>query len=407
MTAPELPGAPLRIAFLGDFEGPHARRWLRVFVARGHDVHAISYYRPQVEMPGVTVHALQSRTAPSTSKPSEDGAKELGHWRSRSLQVPAGLLRPINGLRYLRAGLSRALREISPDIFHAHYAVEHGFYGSLTGFHPFVVSAWGSDLLVESYRPLGRLIAGWTLRRADLVTANDPSLAARATALGVQEGRVQLIRLGVDDLFLGSEPRSVNETPGKEAPTVISTRALERLYNVDVVLRAFARLLGRLPEARLLVAHDGSQRQRLESMATDLGLGEAVRFLGTLDAPSLKAALAQAHVYVSVPASDSLAVSTMEAMAAGCFPVVSDLPSQDAFISDGVNGLRVPVGDVDGLGDALGRALFDTELRRSVTEPNRAKVAREGRLEANMLLMESHYYRLVRQPPSPGGSGAI
>ena len=54
----QLPGPPLRIAVLGDFEGLHTRRWLGVFVRRGHDVHAISYYRPSLDLPGVTVHAL-------------------------------------------------------------------------------------------------------------------------------------------------------------------------------------------------------------------------------------------------------------------------------------------------------------------------------------------------------------
>ena len=206
------------------------------------------------------------------------------------------------------------------------------------------------------------------------MTANDPALAARASALGVKAGRVQLVRLGVDDLFLAPEPVSANDTDASEQPpTLISNRAMEPLYNVDLILRAFAQLRLRLPEARLLLAHDGSQRPLLESMVSELELGDAVQFLGTLDAPNLKAALARAHVYVSVPSSDSLAVSTMEAMAAGCFPVVSDLPSQDGFISDGENGLRVRVGDVAGLSAALGRALSDAQLRRPAIESNRAK----------------------------------
>ena len=50
---------PLRIAVLGDFEGIHTRRWLEVFVERGHEVHAISYYWPRVHLPGVHVHSLK------------------------------------------------------------------------------------------------------------------------------------------------------------------------------------------------------------------------------------------------------------------------------------------------------------------------------------------------------------
>ena len=407
MSDVELPGAPLRIAFLGDFESQHTRRWLRVFVERGHEVHAISYYRPRVELPGVKVHALQERAAPSALAAPGEGSEQRATWRSLAPRLPPSVRRPLDGARYLRAGLGRELREISPDIFHAHYAVEHGFYGALAGFHPYVVSAWGSDLLVDSYKPMGHLFAKWTLGRADLVTANDPALADRAMALGVNEGRAQLVRLGVDDLFLSPAPASVNEMAGDHRPTLISDRALEPLYKVDVVLRAFAQFLPRLPKARLLVAHDGSQRRRLEALAAELGLGEAVQFLGTLDPGSLKAALASAQIYASVPVSDSLAVSTMEAMAAGCFPIVSDLPSQDGFISDGVNGLRVKAGDVNGLATALARSFSDEELRRSVLESNRAKVAAEGRLEANMLVMERHYYWLTGRTLISDGGDAI
>ncbi len=63
----------------------------------------------------------------------------------------------------MRAGLRRVLDEIQPDVFHAHYAVEHGFYGAFADYHPYVVSAWGSDLLVESHKPLGKRIAGHAL----------------------------------------------------------------------------------------------------------------------------------------------------------------------------------------------------------------------------------------------------
>jgi glycosyltransferase involved in cell wall biosynthesis len=123
-----------------------------------------------------------------------------------------------------------------------------------------------------------------------------------------------------------------------------------------------------------------------------------VRFLGHLPPAQLAEALAAAHVYVSVASSDSLALSTMEAMATGAFPVVSDLPSQDGWIEHESNGLRVPVGDVDALTRALERALTDSDLRRRALRPNRELVAKEGSLLANMLAMERHYYRLAGKP---------
>jgi glycosyltransferase involved in cell wall biosynthesis len=318
--------------------------------------------------------------------------------------VPQPLQRLIQAQRYMRAGLRRTLNEIAPDVFHAHYVVEHGFYGSFAGFHPYVVSAWGSDLLLESRGTAGRIIARRALGRADLVTANDVSLARRAVELGVPDHRIAVVHLGIDAVFLDAGNRSVNlGAGGDQPPTAISDRALEPLYNVDAVIRAFGRLRARLPTARLIVAGDGRERHALEVLARELAPEASIRFTGRLPPEDLAGVLAGSHVYVSVPSSDSLAVSTVEAMAAGCFPVVSDLPSNEGWIAHRMNGLVVPAGDPASLADALCEALSDASLRRSAVTPNRAKVESQGLRERNMLLMERHYYRLAGHPQAGAG----
>ncbi len=240
------------------------------------------------------------------------------------------------------------------------------------------------------------------MRRADLVTGNDPALVRAALALGVPAERAALVRLGLDREFLAQHGTSANLRADSGPPAILSDRALEPLYNVDVVIRAFARLRGTIPGARLVVAHDGPQRERLRNLVLDLGQGGAVDFVGRVDQARLKELLTGAHVYVSVPSSDSLSLSTMEAMACGAFPVVSDLASQDGWITHRVNGLRVPVRDEAALARSLELALSDAELRRGAVAVNRAKVEAEGDLEKNMLVMERHYYRLAGRPLSEG-----
>jgi glycosyltransferase involved in cell wall biosynthesis len=321
----------------------------------------------------------------------------------RSL-VPPNLQRHLNAMRYRRAGLRRMLDEIAPDVFHAHYAVEHGFYGSKAGFHPYVISTWGSDLLVESHTLLGRGVAKRALHAADLVTGNDPSLVQRAVELGVPPERSVLIHLGIDRTFLESGEHSVNlQSPVNAERIVISTRAHETLYNLDILLRAFALANAPAHNARLLIAGTGSQRIALERIAGELSLGDAVQFVGLQSPIRLADLLASAHVYVSVPTSDSLALSNLEAMAAGAFPIVSDLPSINGWVEDGKTGLRVRPGDVAALANALRRALDDDSVRQAAVAPNRAKVTVDGLRETNMLLMERHYYRLAGHPMAAQG----
>src|SRR5580765_3480984 len=99
-----LPGPPLRIAVLADFEGAHTHRWLRVFVERGHDVHAISYYPVASPPPGVTVHVLTHGGARQTA-PARGGGRLGFVKRFLSATSPPSVMRILHGRRYMRAGL--------------------------------------------------------------------------------------------------------------------------------------------------------------------------------------------------------------------------------------------------------------------------------------------------------------
>jgi len=385
---PVPPEHRLRIAVLADFDGVHARSWLSWFVERGHDVHAVSFYPPRTPLDGVTLHVLRQR-APAAAAP----AAAVPAPGRRGL-VPAGLLRLAHGARYGLAGLRRVLREIAPDVVHAHYVVEHGFYGALAGVRPYVVTAWGSDILVEPDRdPVSKLIARWTLRRADLVTSNNRHMAERIVALGAPAERVHVITLGADRSFLEQNDASVN-VRGRDSgePCVLSTRAHEPLYNVADIIDAFGLLARHRPGVRLAVAHGGSLTPSLRRRAD--GTEGHIDFLGVLDRAAFRDALAGAELFVSVPSSDGTSVALLQAMAAGCYPIVSDLPTQRELVEDGVNGFRVRVHDAAALAAAMGRALDDSGLRLRAADHNRRLVEQRGLNETEMARMEELYLAL-------------
>ncbi len=383
----------LRLCVLGDFDSIHTRRWLEPFVERGHDVHAISYYRPLASLHGVTLHVLDDRGNRTTGSATEARTRT-------SARVPPNLLRLVNALRYRRRGLAHMVRQIQPDVLHAHYLPEYGFFAAATGFHPLVVSAWGSDVLVDAdASPLARLITAYTLRRADLITSNNEYMSGRLREMGVPAEKVATIVFGPDAFYLeGPESVNARQPEASHSPTVISTRSLDSpLYNVDLILRAMALLCARIPTARLLVAGAGRLRPRLEALTQEIGLGDSVCFLGFLDAAALRDAFASSEVYVSVPSSDGTSVATLSAMAAGCFPVVSDLPTQHEWIQDGVNGFLVPPGNAHALARRLGDALDNAALRREAAARNRRIVEERGVWQKNALLMEEWYRRLAQR----------
>ena len=99
-------------------------------------------------------------------------------------------------------------------------------------------------------------------------------------------------------------------------------------------------------------------------------------------------------MYVSVPSSEGTSVTLLEAMAAGAYPVVSDLSSNREWVS-GEGGTVVPVRQVAPLAEALATALLDPGRRSAAANHNWKVIEERGRWEVNMGRMEKAYRDLA------------
>ena len=233
--------------------------------------------------------------------------------------------------------LGRWLRAVQADWIHAHYLTSHGTLawaarrlyrlpGRLLG------SAWGSDILIAPQQSAAlRWVTSRVLRACTLTTSDSQAMAERMRQLGA--GDVMVFPFGLEAM--------PGDGAAKEEWLFFANRALEPLYAPHRVLRAFASVAAWQPRARLVVANDGSLRAELERQATALGLADRVEFTGRLDAGAQDRWYARAQWYLSLPTSDSMSVSVLEAMAHGCVPLLSDLAANRELVSDGENGLIV------------------------------------------------------------------
>jgi glycosyltransferase involved in cell wall biosynthesis len=155
-------------------------------------------------------------------------------------------------------------------------------------------------------------------------------------------------------------------------PVFLSNRNLEPLYNVACVLRAFARIQERFPEARLLVAGDGSQRAALEALATELGLRET-RFLGRVAPEQMPALYDAAEIYLNAPNIDNMPGSILEAFASGLPVVTSDAGGIPYIVTHEETGLLVPRGDHQAMADAAIRLLEEGDLAARLSLRARAE----------------------------------
>lgn len=375
-----------RLCLIGNPDSIHVRRWASHFASRGFDVHLLSYYSPEQEAPAeVSLHFLRER------RPS---GRRQGRSRSAMQRFP-GALRVVNSMRLIGAGFASALRKLEPDLVHAHYVSDYGFLAMLAGRHPLVVSAWGSDLLVDPQRSvITRRLVKWVLARSDLITYDAEQVAEAARRLGAPPGRLLEVVLGVEDAFLKAADGA---TPAAQRdPIIVSLRSLERpLYNVELIVRAMPEVLRRVPDARLIIGNDGALRNELDALASTLGIRGSVEFLGMVRRPiEIAQVLGLAALYVSVPSSDGTSVTLLEAMAAGAYPIVSDLPSNRAWI-DSSNGEIVAMGSTSDLSEAIVRGLTDPGRRAAAAQRNLELVRQRGLWEQNMARVEDAYLNLV------------
>ena len=386
----------IKICLIGNPDSIHVQRWARHFSQRGFEVSLLSYYQPRVTFDGnPSVHFVRAR-GPS--------ARRAGARSVAAMARFPGIVRLITAARLRAAGFYQELARINPDIVHAHYVSDYGFLAALSGRHPMVVTAWGSDLLIDPrLSVITRRLVKWVLSRADLITYNAGPLGKAAQSMGAPPERLLQVVMGVGNEMLDALKTHAVK-PAEREPLILSQRSLERsVYNVDVLIKAMPEVLRQVPAARLVVGGDGALRGELEDLSRRLNVAGAVEFAGSATWPSgLAERLGGAAVYVSVPSSDGTSVTLLEAMAAGAYPIVSDLPSNLEWVTH-EGGAVVPVREVASLAGAIVSALQDSTRRAAAAAHNREVINQRGLWEVNMTRMESAYRSLAKRVP--GGDG--
>jgi len=195
---------------------------------------------------------------------------------------------------------------------------------------------------------------------------------------GISREKIQVIYNSID---LQHIKRLIKESDFSEfndkLPTIIACGRLVRAKNYSLLLRSFARVQNQI-DARLLILGQGEERLSLEQLSNRLGIQDRVKFLGFQKNPFKY--IACADIFVLSSDWEGFGNVIIEAMVCGV-PVISTRTSgPDEIITDGVNGLLVPVGDVNAMAEVILKLLKDESLRRHLIEAGR-KRAEDFRVE--------------------------
>jgi glycosyltransferase involved in cell wall biosynthesis len=347
----------MKICYLADAKSVHTQRWAVHFAQRGHEVSLVSFSRWAVE--GIDFHHIDIST-------------------------------PFSRLNYLMGigKVKRIVKGIKPDILHAHYLTGYGLLGVLSGYHPLIVSIWGTDVLVSPRRNyIYRSITEYVLSKADCLVATSNALKDAALGYTPSGKKVSVVPLGVDlSIF---SPHSLSGKKGR--PVIGAMKELKTGCGVEHLIRAMALIRAEFPEAKLLIAGDGKRYKALKKEADGLGLRDAVCFTGRLQHLEVPEFLSGLNVFVMPSMSEGFGVGLLEASAVGVPVIASRVGGTSEVVLDGVTGYLVPPGDLQVLAERIAHLIRNRQLRIQMGQAGREFVRSHYRWEDSMARMESLY----------------
>jgi glycosyltransferase involved in cell wall biosynthesis len=289
--------------------------------------------------------------------------------------------------------LKKKIKQFNPDIVIGYRLTSYGFIAAFTGFHPLIIAQQGeTDVWPMNHwsTPIKSFLARYAIKRADLVHAWGENMALSVYDLGGEKEKVLVLPRGIDlSNFYAEADKPFDKLQ------VFASRALHPDYGYDVIIRAIHSLKEIGIPVGFRIAGSGSKELGLKQMVQYLGLDSEIDFLGRISNEELRNELRACNVYISMPVTDGLSSSLLEAMACYCIPVVSDLPANRQLISNRVNGFLVAIGDDKELTNTLSYLWHNKEKFKTVLQKNRILVEQTASQKTNTEFFIKKYKELL------------
>lgn len=313
---------------------------------RGHEVHFISYAHPIRLEPGterVHYHEVEVTNYPLFAYP------------------PYCLA--------LAARMAEVAECYGLDLLHVHYAIPHSVSALLARQMlearrrlPFVTTLHGTDITLVGIEPAYFSITKYSIEASDAVTSVSQYLNDRTREVFGIRRPIRTIHNFVNcDRYV---PRTRLGRP----------RRLIHLSNFRTVKRAAdcVRILKQVRaqcEAELWMVGDGPDRGPSERLAQELGVADAVRFLGKQN--GVEKLLPQCDILLMPSEHEAFGLAALEAMACGLVPVATRVGGVPELITDEMDGFLEAVGDIEAQAQRVVRLLEDVSLYERMAQAAR------------------------------------
>lgn len=303
----------------------------------------------------------------------------------------------------LAPAFERVLVNVKPDLIQAGPVQSCGFLTALMGAHPLLIMSWGSDILVDAGRnEFWEWLTRYALARSDALLCDCSAVRARVQeVIEYPDAKIVQFPWGIDlqQFAPGPDNLRLRERQGWEnSYIVLSTRAWEPIYGVNVLLEAFRKASADNEKLRLVLLGSGPLSGQVADFIDQRGMQDIVYHPGQVPHSALPDYFRSADLYVSCSHSDGTSISLLEALSSGLPVVVTDAPGNREWISPGQNGWLVQAGDVNGFARALIEAISSDDIKiRQISEANREIARERADWDVNFEKLLNAYERLEEQ----------
>lgn len=357
----------MKICYLSDANSIHTKKWCNYFKKKGYEIHVISL--TSGEIPGVKVHSLN-----------------MAVYKVRGSNY-------FNKLKYILfvRKVKKLVNEIAPDILHAHYASSYGFLGGETGFHPYIISLWGSDIYDFPKRNIFfRRLIERSLSKADIVLSTSRVMAEEAKKY--TDKKIEITPFGVDISLFKPNPSLKREN---NKLIIGSIKALEKQYGLEDLIKAFGLLYKNYKNIYLELGGEGTLKEELQELVKELGLEDRVKFLGYLSEIEVVNAFNRFHIAVFPSIFESFGVAAVEAQACEVPIVASKVDGLKEATCPGRSSILVEQGNVVQLAEALEKLITNEDLREEMGHFGRIYVEENFDIEENFGNIDRLYRRIT------------
>jgi glycosyltransferase involved in cell wall biosynthesis len=269
--------------------------------------------------------------------------------------------------------VKKTIAELKPDLLYVQQ-LYLGLIAYFTGFNPYIITFWGSDLYRDIQQFKNKSLIKKMLNAALLIhVVNKEHKEFLINEYSISESNIYVQHFGADiDRFLPTKDKDqIKEKLGfNEKNIILSARYAKDpdLFRLDIIAKAFKKLLDKYPklDSRLIFANKAHLDVNLKNLIDELGIQEKVTFTGFLDGEKYQDLVKISDVLIQCPQYDSVGIALMEAMAAGVPVISTEVDGAKINLKDGYNGFFIEKRDPVLVMEKLSKILLDDELRKKL-----------------------------------------